>query len=71
MSSPGKQALIVGGSSGIGLETARLLLEEGASVTLVGRRPDKLDSARETLGKSDRVKVIRADLAMNAATAST
>ena len=58
----GKQALIVGGSSGMGLETARLLLEEGASVILVGRRPDKLEAARESLGHSDRVSVIRADL---------
>ncbi len=63
MSLSGKRALIVGGSSGIGLETARLLLEDGASVTLVGRRPEKLDSAREVLGDSERVRVIRADLA--------
>ena len=33
-----KQALIVGGSSGMGLEAGRLLVEAGASVTLVGRR---------------------------------
>jgi len=63
MSLSGKQALIVGGSSGIGLEAARLLLEDGASVTLVGRRPEKLDSARDVLGDSERVRVIRADLA--------
>ncbi len=63
MSSSRKQALIVGGSSGIGLETAKLLLEEGISVTLVGRRPEKLDSARKALGHSERVAVIRADLA--------
>ena len=62
MSLSGKQALIVGGSSGIGLETARLLLEGGALVSLVGRRPEKLDSARESLGHSERVSVIRADL---------
>ena len=30
------QALIVGGSSGMGLEAGRLLVEAGASVTLVG-----------------------------------
>ena len=63
MSFSGKQALIVGGSSGIGLETARLLIEGGALVTLVGRRPEKLDSAREMLGDSHRVNVIRTDLA--------
>ncbi len=63
MSLSAKRALIVGGSSGMGLETARLLLEEGASVTLVGRRQEKLDSAREMLGHAERVDVIRADLA--------
>ena len=62
----GKQALIVGGSSGIGLESARLLLEGGASVTLIGRRPEKLESAREMLGQSERVNVIRTDLASDA-----
>jgi NAD(P)-dependent dehydrogenase (short-subunit alcohol dehydrogenase family) len=41
MSFSGKEALIIGGGSGMGLETARLLVDAGASVTLVGRRqPD-------------------------------
>jgi NAD(P)-dependent dehydrogenase (short-subunit alcohol dehydrogenase family) len=57
-----KQALIVGGGSGMGLEAGRLLVESGASVTLVGRRQEKLDSARETFDTPDNVRVIRCDL---------
>ena len=38
-----KQALIVGGASGMGLEAGRLLIEAGPSVTLVGRQQEKLD----------------------------
>ncbi len=63
MSFSGKQALIVGGSSGMGLEAAKLLLNAGASVTLVGRSQEKLDRARETLGIPDKVQTFRCDLA--------
>ena len=45
----GKQVVIVGGSSGIGLETARLALAEGASVTIAGRSEDRLRRAAENL----------------------
>ena len=38
-------ALITGGNSGIGLETARVLARHGARVLLAGRRQDKLDRA--------------------------
>lgn len=38
-------ALITGGNSGIGLETARVLTRHGARVLLAGRRRDKLDHA--------------------------
>jgi NAD(P)-dependent dehydrogenase (short-subunit alcohol dehydrogenase family) len=57
-----KQALIVGGGSGMGLEAGRLLVEAGASVTLVGRRHEKLDGARETFDNPDNVRTFRCDL---------
>ena len=57
-----KQALIVGGSSGMGLETGKLLVEEGGSVTLVGRQQEKLDAARDTFEKPNKVSTFRCDL---------
>jgi NAD(P)-dependent dehydrogenase (short-subunit alcohol dehydrogenase family) len=57
-----KQALIIGGGSGMGLETGKLLAAEGASVTLVGRRQEKLDAARETFDTPDKVKTYCCDL---------
>jgi NAD(P)-dependent dehydrogenase (short-subunit alcohol dehydrogenase family) len=62
MSFSNKQALIVGGSSGMGLEAGRLLVESGASVTLVGRRQQKLDAARETLDTPGSTSTFRCDL---------
>lgn len=45
-----KTVLITGGSSGIGLATARLFREEGARVAVTGRDPESLAHAREVLG---------------------
>lgn len=44
-----RAAIVTGASSGIGLAVARMLGEEGHAVTLVARRPDKLDVAYEAL----------------------
>jgi len=46
----GKRALITGGTSGIGLETARQFLNEGARVAITGKNPATLETARGELG---------------------
>lgn len=46
----GKRALITGGTSGIGLETAHQFLSEGARVAITGRNPATLEAARKELG---------------------
>jgi NAD(P)-dependent dehydrogenase (short-subunit alcohol dehydrogenase family) len=45
----GTAALVTGGGSGIGLGAARRLLADGATVTLMGRTPDRLESAAAEL----------------------
>lgn len=45
-----KSALITGGTSGIGLATARLFIAEGARVAVTGRDPGTLERVRAELG---------------------
>lgn len=62
----GKVVIITGGSSGFGLETARLLLEHGAQVVITGRNQQKLLAAAEELGCGDRLLAQRADATVTA-----
>lgn len=45
----GKTILITGGSSGIGLESAKQFLDEGANVIITGRNQAKLEVAKKLL----------------------
>jgi NAD(P)-dependent dehydrogenase (short-subunit alcohol dehydrogenase family) len=59
----GKRVVIIGGSSGIGLETAKLALAESALVTIAGRSEDRLRRAAESLASSGgRLRAVVADL---------
>src|ERR1700712_456087 len=46
----GRTVVVVGGSAGIGLETARRARAEGAEVILTGRNPDRLAQAALEVG---------------------
>jgi len=60
MTLSGKTAVITGGNSGIGLATARLFVQQGAKVVIIGRDSKTLDAARQELG--DKVIAIKADV---------
>jgi 3-oxoacyl-[acyl-carrier protein] reductase len=49
----GRRAIVTGGSSGIGFETARQFLEEGVRVLIAGRDAIKLKQARDALARTD------------------
>ena len=56
----GKIALVTGGSSGIGLATAKEFVNEGAFVFITGRRESELTKAVRELG--DNVTAVRSDV---------
>lgn len=60
----GKVALITGGASGIGFETAKRFISEGAYVFIVGRREEELNKAVSTLG--DQAASVQGDITKQA-----
>lgn len=59
MNIKGKTILITGGASGIGLESAKQFLDEGANVIITGRNQTKLDAAKRMLPS---VTIIQSDV---------
>ncbi|WP_109476175.1 SDR family oxidoreductase [Paraburkholderia sp. C35] len=58
----GKKMLVVGGTSGMGMQSARMVLAEGGSVVIVGHRPDKTEQARKELAALGEVWALTADV---------
>lgn len=56
------QAIIVGGTTGMGKATAELLLKDGVELIIIGRPNKNLQSTKEELSKLGTVKIIGLDL---------
>lgn len=65
------RALITGGGTGIGRETARLLVEGGAKVAIGGRRAEVLESAAKEVGATPIVLDVRDEAQVRAAVEKT
>jgi NAD(P)-dependent dehydrogenase (short-subunit alcohol dehydrogenase family) len=58
----GKKLLVIGGASGMGLETARLILERGGEAFVTGLHKSKVEAALEQLSKYGRADGIAVDI---------
>ena len=54
--------LVVGGSSGIGLASAKLLLERDIQVVVVGKSTEKLEAAKHALSAFNNIEFLQANL---------
>lgn len=61
----GKKLLVVGGTSGMGMQTARMVLAQDGSAVIVGHRADKTEEARAELAALGPVAALTADLTSN------
>jgi NAD(P)-dependent dehydrogenase (short-subunit alcohol dehydrogenase family) len=55
-----RKVLIVGGSSGIGLNLSSILLDEGFSITIASRSVERLNKAKEALNQNVSIEVVDA-----------
>jgi len=61
----GRKLLVVGGTSGIGLETARMVAQQGGTVVVIGNREERTEAARHDLASisgAEKVFAYAADL---------
>jgi NAD(P)-dependent dehydrogenase (short-subunit alcohol dehydrogenase family) len=66
----GRKLLVVGGTSGMGLQTARMILAAGGRAVVVGHRADKAEEARKELSALGDVTALTADLSSDEGLAS-
>ncbi len=59
----GQTVVVIGGSSGIGMETARQAGQEGAGVIITGRHADRLKEAAADVGARDTAAFDATDVA--------
>lgn len=58
----GKKLLVIGGTSGMGFETAKIVLANGGGAVIVGHKAEKTEMARQELSALGRVWAMTADL---------
>src|SRR5271154_5725698 len=58
----GRKLLVIGGTSGMGFESARRILEGGGTVVIVGRNVEKTARAQEALSPLGGVETINVDI---------